>query len=191
MNLYCKYCDKECKNDNSLRNHERLCKSNPDRQTVNIENARKKANEKHSCVFCNIKVSLSSLKKHENSCESNPKIIEERGKECPVCNKFFLSKSITCSYSCSNTYFREVRNKPKNYINYRTICFKYHKKECVVCKENKILSVHHMNQNHNDNRPENLVPLCPTHHQYIHSRYKMEIFPEIEEYVKQFKLSVA
>lgn len=28
----CKYCGKKCKNPNSLRNHERLCKSNPDRQ---------------------------------------------------------------------------------------------------------------------------------------------------------------
>ena len=28
----CKYCDKECKNANSLRNHERLCKLNPNRQ---------------------------------------------------------------------------------------------------------------------------------------------------------------
>lgn len=30
--LTCKFCNKECKNDNSLRNHERLCHSNPDRQ---------------------------------------------------------------------------------------------------------------------------------------------------------------
>lgn len=28
----CKYCGKICKNDNSLRNHERLCKNNPNRQ---------------------------------------------------------------------------------------------------------------------------------------------------------------
>lgn len=28
----CKYCGKECKNANSLRGHERLCKSNPNRQ---------------------------------------------------------------------------------------------------------------------------------------------------------------
>lgn len=28
----CKYCKKECKNTNSLRNHERLCKLNPDHQ---------------------------------------------------------------------------------------------------------------------------------------------------------------
>jgi hypothetical protein len=30
----CKYCGKICKNDNSLRNHERLCKSNPNRQIL-------------------------------------------------------------------------------------------------------------------------------------------------------------
>lgn len=30
--LLCKFCNKECKNDNSLRNHERLCKSNPNKQ---------------------------------------------------------------------------------------------------------------------------------------------------------------
>lgn len=30
----CRYCGRECKNDNSLRNHERLCKSNPNRQII-------------------------------------------------------------------------------------------------------------------------------------------------------------
>lgn len=29
---YCKYCKKECKNLNSLHNHERLCKLNPNKQ---------------------------------------------------------------------------------------------------------------------------------------------------------------
>lgn len=32
--LTCQFCGKECKNNNSLRNHERLCKSNPDRQQL-------------------------------------------------------------------------------------------------------------------------------------------------------------
>jgi len=30
----CKYCGRECKNPNSLRNHERLCKENPNRQEI-------------------------------------------------------------------------------------------------------------------------------------------------------------
>lgn len=34
VQLTCKYCSKECKNLNSLRNHERLCPSNPDRNYV-------------------------------------------------------------------------------------------------------------------------------------------------------------
>lgn len=32
MEYICKYCGKICKNNNSLRNHERLCKENPNRQ---------------------------------------------------------------------------------------------------------------------------------------------------------------
>jgi len=32
--MECSYCNKVCKNDNSLRNHERLCKSNPERQIL-------------------------------------------------------------------------------------------------------------------------------------------------------------
>ena len=37
MNEYiCKHCGRECKNANSLRNHERLCKLNPNRQTSNL-----------------------------------------------------------------------------------------------------------------------------------------------------------
>ena len=30
--LHCKFCQRGCKSDNSLRNHSRLCKSNPNRQ---------------------------------------------------------------------------------------------------------------------------------------------------------------
>ena len=34
MEYVCRYCGRICKNDNSLRNHERLCKENPDRQIL-------------------------------------------------------------------------------------------------------------------------------------------------------------
>lgn len=35
MEFICSYCGKACKNANSLRNHERLCKQNPDHQKIN------------------------------------------------------------------------------------------------------------------------------------------------------------
>lgn len=34
MTLKCKFCERECKNENSLRNHERLCKFNPNAQSI-------------------------------------------------------------------------------------------------------------------------------------------------------------
>ena len=34
--LNCKFCGKECKNNNSLSNHQRLCKHNPERQESNF-----------------------------------------------------------------------------------------------------------------------------------------------------------
>ena len=38
---HCRYCGKECKNKNSLVNHERYCKLNPNRVISNIEKANK------------------------------------------------------------------------------------------------------------------------------------------------------
>jgi hypothetical protein len=47
--MICKFCLKECKNDNSLRNHQRLCKANPNRQaspfeSKEVQHSRKKSN---------------------------------------------------------------------------------------------------------------------------------------------------
>jgi hypothetical protein len=73
---------------------------------------------------------------------------------------------------------------------YRTTCFAYHKKQCVVCGEDKIVSVHHMNEDRTDNSPENLIPLCPTHHQYFHSRYRNEVEHKIVKYLEKWKISL-
>lgn len=45
--MECVFCGKSCKNDNSLRNHQRLCKKNPNCQTVisNFINYNKKRSE--------------------------------------------------------------------------------------------------------------------------------------------------
>lgn len=105
-------------------------------------------------------------------------------KTCPVCDKSFkpgYKNQITCSYSCSNTHFRSGKDNP-NYkhggsltgdsIEYRRICFTHHPKECIICGEDKIVAVHHYDENHNNNEISNLIPLCPTHHSYMHSKYK-------------------
>jgi hypothetical protein len=120
-------------------------------------------------------------------------------RNCPVCNESFKAvlnpqKKIqqTCSHKCSNIFI--PRGNTLEVSRYRTICFKYHKKECVICGENKIVSVHHFDENHENNVPENLIPLCPTHHQYLHSRFCEEVLPLIKKYRNnfiQFNLNVA
>ena len=142
-----------------------------------------------NCQYCQKDVIVSNIKKHERSCFLNPDNI----RLCKVCEKpikdYKKSKG-TCSHSCSNKLFGHLRIKPEK-LRYTTLCWKVHKKECVVCGENKIVAVHHMNEDHHDNRMENLVPLCPTHHTYMHSRYKEEILHIVEKYLEDFKLRFA
>jgi hypothetical protein len=114
-------------------------------------------------------------------------------KECPVCKSNFKTKKghvkekETCSYSCSNTYFRSGINNPNWKTEaYRSTCFLYHEKKCVTCGEEKIIDVHHFDEDRGNNSPENLIPLCPTHHMYWHSRYKDEVYDKVVEYRKKF-----
>lgn len=115
-------------------------------------------------------------------------------KVCPVCNANFVTQSghkrekIVCSHSCSNTYFRSGLNRKLELKSYRRICFFVHKKECVICKENRTIEVHHIDENRSNNDPMNLVPLCPTHHTLAHSsKYRSECTKLINEYLKQTK----
>lgn len=194
----CQFCGSERKSKKSLTGHEVFCKKNPNHKIQNTEPARKKAASlKIKCKWCDNKIVKSSIKKHEKACIKNPIVIATKTKTCPVCKTDFIGVSITCSYSCSNTHFRHGRRGGLQYADddtlierkdYRQLCFRYHNKECVVCGEKNIVAVHHLNENHDDNRPENLIPLCPTHHEYCHSKYKNLVDKVIEEYVIKWKL---
>lgn len=123
-------------------------------------------------------------------------------KKCPVCGKEFYttttakeSKQVCCSYSCSNTYFRSGENNGmyKATIDnfaikqaHVKICFRFHPHICCVCGEKRIVAVHHYDNNHKNNDVTNLVPLCPTHHIYMHSRYKDEIKDKVDKYHDDF-----
>lgn len=139
---------------------------------------------KVKCSFCNKNSNISNIKKHERICFNNP----VNKKFCIVCGnqlKQHQLKQTTCSHSCSNKFYAGLRNKPENYKNYRTICFHNNIKKCIVCGEDKIVAVHHFDGNNKNNKKENLIPLCPTHHCYVHSGYYELIKCRIEEYVNE------
>lgn len=125
-------------------------------------------------------------------------------KTCPICGNCFETKlghkkeKTVCSHSCANTYFRSGKLNP-NYKNddelngvasYVIICFRYHEKKCVCCDEKNIVEVHHYDNNKKNNKPENLIPLCPTHHKYWHSKFRSLIRSIIDEYVENFKIKL-
>ena len=197
MSLFiCRFCGSERKSKKSLVGHETFCKNNPNNKKQNTEAARKKASEKIPCEWCNNMVSRTNINKHKKSCKLNPDFIKASTKICPVCNATFIGDKTTCSHSCSNTYFRHSREGGSKRASdqellerndYRRLCFRYHEKKCVVCDETNIVAVHHLNEDSSDHRPENLIPLCPTHHQYWHSGYKHLVYDIVLEYVSKWK----
>jgi hypothetical protein len=147
-------------------------------------NTFKKRLFKVNCEHCEKEYGISNIKIHTTNCYLNPinMIL------CKICNnpiKNYRTSKGTCSRSCANTYFRTGSNHGNwSTDRYRSTCWEYHKKECIVCGENKIVAVHHNDHNHNNNDLMNLIPLCPTHHQYVHSRYRDEVQPIIDEYIR-------
>lgn len=144
-----------------------------------------------SCQFCQDQISISNIKKHEQCCYLNP----ANTTFCKVCGetiKNYRTSKGTCSRSCANVLFRSGKNNGSyKGTHYTQICFNNHKKECIVCGENKIVAVHHNDHNHLNDDPANLIPLCPTHHQYVHSKYKDEIQPIIDRYIDSWLQAVA
>ena len=121
-------------------------------------------------------------------------IYQEIIKICPICNKKFNTKvgsskeKTVCSRACANTYFRSGINNP-NYKgkDYRKLCFNNYDKKCAICNEVNILDVHHIDGNHNNNSINNLIPLCPTHHRYIHSKFYHLIEQDINKWIENEK----
>lgn len=158
---------------------------------INLKKARSKIT-RNPCQYCNKSIPGSNnLLEHERSCYLNPNNL----KLCVVCQqpikkkngKRDFKKQITCSYACSNTKFRSGPNHCNwSEDAYRSTCFHFHKKECIICKEKNIVEVHHLDENNKNNKPENLIPLCPTHHQYWHSRYKNLIEQQIQDYINKW-----
>lgn len=112
-------------------------------------------------------------------------------KTCPVCGNTFETRKghkrekTTCSHGCSNTYFAEKRNLPDRYTNYKTICFKKWPKKCLLCGYDKIVSVHHLDENHSNNHPDNLVPLCMNCHEEVHhSVYSKEALSRLDKVLR-------
>jgi hypothetical protein len=123
--------------------------------------------------------------------------IQEHTKICLCCNSEFVFKGRMqtkkyneakfCSRSCANNRQTWWNN---NSTQYRTIALRHNDHICVVCGFDKIVAIHHIDENKNNNHPSNLIPLCPNHHGMVHSRWKNEVIPFIIEWQKQWAVGI-
>tara|TARA_B110000483_G_C17722152_1_gene361319 strand:+ start:85 stop:531 length:447 start_codon:yes stop_codon:yes gene_type:complete len=120
--------------------------------------------------------------------------VKEHNKKCVKCNNEYIIEgrehtkkvqdSKYCSRSCANSRQDYWNN---NATNYRTLCFQNNPKECRICGFDKIVVVHHMDEDHNNNDIENLIPLCPNHHEMFHSKHKEEVLKDLNSIMNRFK----
>jgi len=141
------------------------------------------ASDKRICQYCGKCTNRLNIGKHERSCYMNP----NNYRECPVCGNPIKSKdNQTCSNQCAGKKFVTCWPDAK-LKNYRTICFRRHVRKCVICEEENLVQVHHLDENHTNDDLFNLIPLCPTHHNYMHSKFKSLIEEKVKHYIEDFK----
>lgn len=107
----CKYCGKECKNANSLRNHERRCSMNPSVQLIVF-----------NCRYCGRQcIGEQALHKHERHCKSNPSRIPQADSKssadiisglCSYCGKFCKNQNSLRNHErcCKENPDRQLTN---------------------------------------------------------------------------------
>jgi hypothetical protein len=172
----CKHCNVQIESGVSdFANHTRWCAKNPKVADYKKDNATRgqKIIASRFGTFQNYDVKCNVCSK----CFQ----VNEREKIFPSKKKYFCSKICACSVGGKARAIKHYLADSD--VSYLVVAWRYHERKCVVCKEVNVVAVHHLNGNHDDNDPKNLVPLCPTHHTYMHSRHKTKIINIVNDYV--------
>jgi hypothetical protein len=96
-------------------------------------------------------------------------------------------KVLTCSHACSGAYPEFVNNRVIAKVgeakSYPIIAKRAGLTSCCICGESEVIDIHHLDEDKHNNELSNLVPLCPTHHAYLHRGKSDLIFSKLIEYL--------
>lgn len=118
--------------------------------------------------------------------------VKKHTKTCDCCGKEFIweGRLYTKAYEGARFCSRSCANNRQNWWNYnathyRTIALRHWKEECAICGFNKVVAIHHIDENKQNNDPHNLIPLCPNHHEMVHSKWRCEVQPMIDKLIEK------
>lgn len=91
---------------------------------------------------------------------------------CKKCGNEKIHHSKGYCSPCYSMLFHYDLIKKHNYKKYHNIDMETYRKltqACIVCGFDKIVELHHLDKNRNNNSEKNLIALCPNHHRMIHN----------------------
>lgn len=104
---------------------------------------------------------------------------------CTRCGRLMMHQAKGYCPGCYNFVFHLERTKAGQRKKLHNIDNETYKKitaKCLICGFDKVVDLHHLDNNHKNNSEDNMIGLCPNHHKMIHDfRYKEEIFNQIKE----------
>lgn len=104
---------------------------------------------------------------------------------CKRCKREIVHQAKGLCAGCYNFIFHLEKTKFQNYKKYHNLAPELYKKitsKCLICEFDKIVELHHLDENKKNNSEENLIGLCPNHHKMLHDfRFKKEIRGKLKE----------
>lgn len=109
---------------------------------------------------------------------------------CERCKRKMPLHAKRLCAGCYQFVFQLDKVKAQNYKKWYGLDAETYKKitkSCLICSFDKIVVLHHLDENRKNNSKENLAGLCPNHHQMIHNfQFRKEIQEDLRK--KGFKI---
>jgi|SRR3989338_9688916 len=140
------------------------------------------------CINCKKeKNHIATKGKSEGLCkECYRKLIwKPKSIQCKRCERMRPHQAFRLCRGCYNSVFHIEKVKLHNARRYHNIDFEDYKnatKVCILCGFDKIVDLHHIDMDHNNNSLKNLTGLCPNHHKMVHHRdHQKEVLQQLRE----------
>ena len=107
---------------------------------------------------------------------------------CKRCHRDLPLHSKGMCGGCYNFVFHLESSKAWNYKKWYGLDPETYKKiteKCVICGFDKIVDLHHLDSNRNNDSEKNMIGLCPNHHKMIHMiEFRDEVLQQLNKQVR-------